>query len=366
MSHPAVRPVPRDDLRALEGYHSPQLDVQVRLNTNESPFAPPQEFLDRYSSAIRDAEYHRYPDRGAVALRTGIANSLGQPSERVFAANGSNEVLQTLLLTYGGPGRIALIFEPTYALHTHIARLTSTTVESVPRADDYTIDSNDACARIRAVRPSVVFVCSPNNPTGTVEPQASVVALADAAGEVGAVLVVDEAYGEFADHTALDLISDDRGIVVVRTYSKVWSMAGVRLGFCVGPAWMIDELDKVVLPYHLSTPTQLAGIIALDYQLEMLQRVAALVEERGRMYAALQSTPGVSVVPSGANFLLVRVHGDGHAVWEAMVDRGVLVRDFSRWPGVAECLRITIGTAKENDECVAALLAALDHVGVIS
>ncbi len=358
-----MRPQPRDDLRALEGYHSPQLDVTVRLNTNESPYAAPQAFLDRLGAEVASGDYHRYPDRSATVLRSAIGKALGQPSERVFAANGSNEVLQTLLLTYGGPGRSALIFEPTYALHSHIARITSTAVFVGARNHDFSIDVDDACSRVLRDRPSIVFVCSPNNPTGTVEPHATVTSIADACATVGALVVVDEAYGEFAPRSALELVSDERALVVVRTYSKVWSLAGARLGFCIGPQWVVHELEKVVLPYHLSTPTQIAGTLALEYRQEMLERVAALVEERGRMFVALDALDGVSVVPSGANFLLIRVHHDARAVWQAMVNQGVLIRDFSTWPGVEGCLRITIGTSQENDDCLVALRAALTKVG---
>ena len=364
MTSEFVRPEARDDLRALEGYHSPQLDVSVRLNTNESPFPVPQKFLDSYASAITSADFHRYPDRGATALRGAIAKALDQPRERVFCANGSNEVLQTLLLTYGGPGRSILVFEPTYALHAHIARLTSTAVIAAARTDEFLIDPAYACALIAQHRPSVVFICSPNNPTGTVEPRATIVAMADAVGAVGGLLIVDEAYGEFADFSAIELVTETSPIVVTRTYSKVWSMAGIRLGFCVGPQWLVDELDKVVLPYHLSTPTQVAGALALEYQDEMRARVAALVEERGRLFRELSQRSGVDVLPSGANFLLIRIQGDGHALWEGLVDRGVLVRDFSRWPGVEECLRVTVGTAEENSALLRALDGALEAQGL--
>jgi histidinol-phosphate aminotransferase len=356
-------PLPRDDLRALEGYHSPQLDVRVRLNTNESPYAPPAEFVDRWLGAVREAELNRYPDRGAVALRAAIAKQIDQPAERVFCANGSNEVLQTLLLTYGGPGRNALIFEPTYALHSHIARITSTGVLEDERGDDFHIDPEAAVARIKAERPAVVFVCSPNNPTGTVEPPHTVRALADAVAEYRGLIVVDEAYGEFADATAIDLVADARPLAVVRTYSKVWSLAATRLGFCVAPPAIVAELDKVVLPYHLSVATQLAGTVALDFRDAMIERVASLVEERGRVFAALAARDDVEVFPSGANFLLFRTRPDSRLVWTALVERGVLVRDFSRWPRVEGCLRVTIGTPDENTTFLGTLDAVLGDLG---
>jgi len=350
------RPLPRDDLRALEGYHSPQLDVSVRLNTNESPYAPPPEFVDAWLDALRGIELNRYPDRGARDLRAALAESIGQPVERVFCANGSNEVLQTLLLTYGGASRSALVFEPSYALHSHIARITGTGVVTGERADDFTVDPGAAVRLVREHDPAVAFLCSPNNPTGTVEPAGTVDVLLDAAA---GLVVVDEAYGEFADRSALDLVTEARPLVVVRTFSKVWSLAALRLGFCVAPTWVVEELEKVVLPYHLPAASQLAGTVALGYRTEMDARVAALVRERQRLETELATVPGITVFPSGANFVLLRVHGDGHAVWQRLVDRGVLVRDFSGWPRLEECLRVTVGTPEENDAFLTALRAAV-------
>jgi histidinol-phosphate aminotransferase len=357
-----ARPQPRDDLRGLEGYHSPQLAVDVRLNTNESPYPPPSRFVDRYAAALTRVAYNRYPDRGAGELRARLGRFLGQPPERLLCANGSNEVLQTLLLTYGGPGRSAVIFEPTYALHGHIARLTGTTVVTGERAPDFRIAVEDATALVRDSRRGVVFVCSPNNPTGTVEERDTIEALAAAAQQAGALLVVDEAYGEFAPWSALELVGEARPLVVVRTYSKVWSLAAIRLGFAVGPDWVIAELEKVSLPYALSVPTQLAGTIALDFEPEMRRRVGALVAERDRLLATLSGHDGITVYPSGANFLLLRVEGDAHALWRKLLDKGVLVRDFSRWPGVEQCLRVTVGTPEENDAFLAALDTALPEV----
>jgi histidinol-phosphate aminotransferase len=352
---------PRDDLGALEGYHSPQLDVPVRLNTNESPYAPPKDFVDAWLDALRETPLNRYPDRDARELRAALADQLGQPTERLFCANGSNEVLQTLLLTFGGAGRTAAVFEPTYALHSHIARITGTAVVVGERTADFTVDSASARALLAEHRPALVFLCSPNNPTGTVEPDDTVEALLEA---TDGLVVVDEAYGEFAARSAIRLVADERPLVVARTYSKVWSMAALRLGFCVAPPWVVEQLEKVVLPYHLAAPTQLAGVLALRYGGEMDERVALLVRERERLEAELEKVDGVTVFPSGANFVLLRVHGDGHALWQRLVDRGVLVRDFSGWPRLAGCLRVTVGTPEENDAFLAALREAVEEVRV--
>ncbi|HEX5586632.1 MAG TPA: histidinol-phosphate transaminase [Acidimicrobiia bacterium] len=350
---------PRADLSALEGYHSPQLDVTVRLNTNESPFAPPPEFVERWLTEVRNAPLNRYPDRAARALRDALGKQIGQPAERLFCANGSNEVLQTLLLTYGGPGRRVVTFEPTYALHSHIARITGTEVVSGERTDDFTIDVGAARALIAEVQPTIVFACSPNNPTGTVESLDTIAALLEA---TEGFVVVDEAYGEFAPSSSLEQVDDDGRLIVVRTYSKVWSLAAVRLGYAAAPTWVVDELEKVVLPYHLSVPTQEAGRVALDWSDEMAARVEELVRERERMLAVMRATSGITVFDSGANFILFRVPAGGRALWERLVQRSVLVRDGSRWPRLSECLRVTVGTPDENDAFLDALEASIVEV----
>jgi len=354
-------PSPRDELAALERYHSPQLDVTVRLNTNESPFPPPAGFVDAWLDALREVPLHRYPDREALRLRSALAERLGQPPTRVFPANGSNEVLQTLLLAYGGAGRRALVFEPTYALHAHIARITGTTVVEGERRDDFLVSTSEARRLIAVERPAVTFLCSPNNPTGMVEARESIQALlAEVVDHGEGLLVVDEAYGEFAGWSATELVADDVPLVVVRTYSKVWSMAALRLGFAVAPAPVVEQLDRVVLPYHLAVPTQLAGVEALAFDTEMRARVDALVAERHRLSTALSRLPGLTVYPSGANFVLVRVDGDGHALWQRLVDRNVLVRDFSHVPRLEGCLRITVGTMAEDDQLLVALRDCLE------
>jgi histidinol-phosphate aminotransferase len=350
---------PRDGLRELAGYHSPQLDAAVRLNTNESPYPPPPAFVDAWLAALRGVPLNRYPDRDAHALRSALAEHLGQPVDRVFCANGSNEVLQTLLLTYGGAGRSVVTFEPTYALHSHIARITGTGVVTGERRADFGIDPEAAAGVLASARPAIVFACSPNNPTGTVEPAATIDALLAA---TDGVVVVDEAYGEFADRSAMEHVRDDGRLVVVRTYSKVWSMAALRLGFCVAPPWLVAELEKVVLPYHLAVPTQLAGTLALGFQSEMDTRIDLLVRERTRLLEVLTTVDAVSPYPSGANFVLVRVAGDAHAVWERLVAKGVLVRDFSTSPRLEGCLRVTVGTTEENDAFLAALRGAVEEV----
>ena len=351
------RPAVRDDLALHPGYHSPQVDVAVRLNTNEAPQPPPDGFREALADELAAIDWHRYPDRSYRALREAIAEHHGVAPSQVFVANGSNEVLQTLCLTYGGPGRLAATFEPTYALHTHIPRITSTGSVSGPRTADFALDLDVVAQVLAEHQPAITFLCSPNNPTGMVETEDAIRSVAELAP---GLLVVDEAYGQFAPWSALELVDDEAPIVVTRTYSKTWSMAAARLGYLVGPSWLVAELDEVVLPYHLDAFKQAAGRVALRYEAEMRTRVAALVEERGRVAAALADLP-VTAWPSGANFILFRpdtVAGD--EVWQRLVDASVLVRNCASWPGLDGCLRLTLGTPAEDDRFLDALTSILE------
>ncbi len=351
------RPAVRDDLALHPGYHSPQVDVAVRLNTNEAPEPPPEGFREALEAELRALDWHRYPDRAALDLRAAIAEHHGVQPSQVFVANGSNEVLQTLCLTYGGPGRSVATFEPTYALHSHIPRITATEVVSGERHDDFSLDLDEVRRVLRpaaegGAEPVITFLCSPNNPTGMVETEATIRAVADL---TPGLLVVDEAYGQFAPWSALALVDDESPIVVTRTYSKTWSMAAARLGYLVGPSWLVAELAEVVLPYHLDAVKQIAGRVALRFADEMRRRVADLVEERGRVSAAMAELP-VTVWPSGANFVLFRpetVAGD--EVWKRLVDESVLVRNCASWDRLDGCLRLTLGTPAENDRFLSAL-----------
>jgi histidinol-phosphate aminotransferase len=346
---------PRGDLALVEGYHSPQLDVRVRLNTNEAPVPPPPGFRERLAEALAGIDWHRYPDRSYRGLRAALAAHHGVAPEQVFAANGSNEVLQTLCLTYGGPGRTAAVFEPTYALHSHIPRITGTAVAVGERDENFVLDLADVRRVLAEAEPAITFLCSPNNPTGMVEPPELVRAVA---AEAPGLVVVDEAYGQFAPWSALELVDGERPLVVTRTFSKTWSMAAARLGYLIGPEWLVAELDKVVLPYHLDAVKQAAGTVALDFAGEMRARVAGIVEERGRLTAALADLP-VDFWPSGANFVLFRPRErEGSQVWKDLVARSVLVRDCSSWPRLEGCLRVTIGSPDEDD----AFLGALSEV----
>jgi histidinol-phosphate aminotransferase len=346
----------RDDLALREGYHSPQVDVPVRLNTNESPLPPPAEWLAALTDELGEIAFNRYPDRDATELRQALADLHGVGLDQIFCGNGSNEVLQSLCLAFGGPGRSVAVFEPTYALHSHIAHLTGTAVVEGQRRPDFSLDLDAVRDLISARHPSITFLCSPNNPTGMAEDPMGVRAVLDAAP---GLLVIDEAYGQFADWSAVSLVDDVSPLVVTRTFSKTWAMAAARLGYVVGPPQVVAALERVALPYHLDAFKQAAGRLAVQFVGEMEQRVGLIVRERQRIFVALGALP-VTAWPSQSNFILFRPETrKGNEVWQGLLDRGVLVRDTSAWPGLTGCLRVTVGTPEENDAFLTALTEVL-------
>ena len=353
------RPEVRADLAMRPGYHSPQIVVDVRLNTNEAPTALPAAFDAALADALGGIEWNRYPDRSALALRQKLGDRYGRSSAEVFVANGSNEVLQTILLTFGGSGRTAAVFEPTFAMHSQIAKTTSTTVAVGSRADDFSLDLAEVERVVSEHQPHVVFLCSPNNPTAVVDPPETVNQVLDIMSGTKGLLVVDEAYGQFAETSAVSKIADDVPMVVSRTFSKTWSMAGARLGYLLAPSWIVDELQKVVLPYHLDSFKQLAGSIALDFDDAMDAQVEAICSERERVMAAMEDLP-VQVWPSGANFFLFKADQmRGDDVWQGLIDHSVLVRNTANWPRIDDCLRVTVGSPEENDAFLSALAQVL-------
>jgi histidinol-phosphate aminotransferase len=341
----------RPDLVGRSPYGAPQLDVPYRLNTNENPYPPPPELV---ADIVRSAEtaatrLHRYPDRDAVALRTALADYLragtGVPltTANLWAANGSNEILQQLLQAFGGVGRSALGFEPSYSMHPIIASGTRTEWVPAPRRPDFGLDVAEAVRIVTERRPDVTFVTSPNNPTGQSLPLADLRTLVAAAP---GLVVVDEAYVEFsAQPSAVALLAEfPAKLIVSRTMSKAFAFAGGRLGYLAAAPAFVDALQLVRLPYHLAALTQAAALAALRHADQTLASVAKLVTERDRVMAALTGL-GYDVVPSDANFVLFGTFPDARAAWESYLDKGVLIRDV----GIARHLRVTIGLPAEND-----------------
>ncbi|HVX45828.1 MAG TPA: histidinol-phosphate transaminase [Mycobacteriales bacterium] len=350
----------RDDLRGRTPYGAPQLDVPVRLNTNENSFPLPQGLIDDIGTVAREiaGSLNRYPDRDLTDLRKDLAAYLGHGlgPEQIWAASGSNEVLQQLLQAFGGPGRSVLGFTPTYSMYPIYATSTATRYVEGHRAGDFTMSPEQTVLAVKEHRPDIVILCSPNNPTGTALDLAVVEAVLEVAP---GIVIVDEAYAEFAragTRSALTLLPGHPRLVVSRTMSKAFGMAGLRLGYFAADPAMVDAVQLVRLPYHLSALTQAAARVALSYQDELLATVDRLKEQRDRMVHELRGM-GLSVVPSDANFLLFGEFEDSHTAWQALVDRGVLVRDV----GIAHWLRVSSGTPEEVGAFLSAMGAVMDQ-----
>ena len=352
-------PSMRRDLSLFEGYHSPQVDVEVRLNTNESPLRPSEEYCRELAEAVEKLELNRYPDRTAVDLRNALAAFHHVDPAEVFIANGSNEVISTLLLAYGGPSRRAMTFEPTYAMYAQVAKITSTELIEIDRDSDFGLDMLEVLEAYRDHRPDIVFFCSPNNPTGLDEDPEIIRALAR---NLDSLIIVDEAYGQFASFDALGLASSHANVVVLKTFSKVWSLAGLRLGYLIGPKEIIGNLWATCLPYHIDSIKQVAGLLALGRLDEMQATIDLIVSGRKQIEAGFDGL-GVSYWRSSANFVLFKApKGKGDDLWKELVDRSVLVRNCSGWPRLSDCLRVTVGTEDENDRFLKALSESLSQL----
>ena len=350
----------RADLYGISPYGAPQISDVVALNTNENPFELPKTVQDSIVSRIGEVVHglNRYPDRDAQVLRSKLAEYISKTtgssvsSENIWVANGSNEILQTLMIACGGADHLAIGFTPSYSVHPLIAQLTRTPWFAGTRDQDFAIDMVVAKKLIHEKNPSLIFVTTPNNPSGTSTPLADLRELADLAGQVGALLIVDEAYAEFSEEeSAVSLIADFQHVVVVRTMSKAFAFAGTRLGYLVAHPAVVNASLIARLPYHLSSITQAAAEVALDYADLMQSEIATLVSERSRVFEAISSM-GYKPVPSAANFILFSgFKDDASDVWQRLLDRGILIRDI----GLRGYLRVTIGTPAENDQFIAAL-----------
>ncbi len=345
----------RDDLVGQEPYGAPQIDVPVVLNVNENPYPPSDELARAMAEAVVEAArgLNRYPDREAWALRSALAEYLGEglDASSVWAANGSNEVMQQLCTAFGGPGRRVLTFTPTYSMYPEYARNTLTDYVTVPRRDDHTVDAPLVSAAIAAHSPTLVLLARPNNPTGTGIP---LDVIDEICAGTQALVVVDEAYQEFSDEpSAVSLLARHGNLIVSRTMSKAFALAGGRLGYMAAASDIVDACRIVRLPYHLSAQTQAIALVALQHRDELLAQVRALAAG-AREFESWLAGRGYDVVPSKANFTLFGRFADRHAVWQGLLDRGVLIRET----GPAGYLRASAGTPDE----MGALKAALDDI----
>ncbi|HEX6873536.1 MAG TPA: histidinol-phosphate transaminase [Micromonosporaceae bacterium] len=357
--NPFNEPPIRDELRGRTPYGAPQFEVPFRLNTNENPHPLPPAVIETIEKALHETlrDLNRYPDRDALALREDLADYLGHglTSANVWAANGSNEVQQQLLQAFGGPGRTAMGFAPSYSMHPLLAVSTATGWLDGHRNASFGLTEEHAKAQVRVYQPDVIFVCSPNNPTGAAVPLNVIEAIAQ---EAPGIVIVDEAYIEFArpgTRSAVTLLPNYPRLIVTRTMSKAFALAGVRLGYLAAHPAVVQAVQLVRLPYHLSALTQAAARAALAHPTALLAQVEAIKEQRDRIVAGLREL-GLTVAESDANFVLFGQFKDQQRVWQSLLDRGVLVRDV----GLPGWLRVTAGTEEETNMFLAAVETVSD------
>ncbi|MHB8190425.1 MAG: histidinol-phosphate transaminase [Ferrimicrobium sp.] len=350
-----MTPTPRIAGVLQDRYHSPQITVEVRLNTNESPYPPPEVWVRDIQRRVATLDFNRYPDRGAHAVREELGRWHGVSPEQIFVGNGSNEVLLYLFLAYGGPGREAVMAPPTYGMYRQIAATTGTLISECLRDSAGTIEPVDFAKRSRSAQ--IGIVCTPNNPTGTPEPDTLSAVFSSCPDTL---FIVDNAYGEFSKARTP---TAGGNVVVVRTFSKAFGLAGLRVGYCIADPEVIAVLDSITLPYHLDVFKQTAVLVALEHRLQLQAVVDEIVAQRQRIVAGLRELE-VRVYPSETNFVLFSPLKPARSVWEELVERSVLIRDASTWPGLENALRVTVGTSSENDRFLAALKEILHPVAI--
>ncbi len=344
----------RSSQPALQGvtpYDPKYIPAEIYLSANENPQTLPDVVMDEVYAQLRRASLNRYPDPLANELRDLIAAHYGLTRDNVLVGNAGDELLFDLALAWGGPNRTLLNCPPTFSVYGANAHLTDTRVIDVARKDDFSLDEEAVIARAAQGDVDMVVITSPNNPTGNADPLEFIKRLLEA---TDALVLVDEAYGEFGTTPATPLLADHENLVILHTFSKAYSAAGVRLGYVLAQPTVIQELLKVRQPYSVDSISQIVGCAIMRNTDVFADRIAAIIAERERMAQCLAEIPGITVYPSQANFLLVRIPG-ADAVWQGLYDRGILVRDFSHAPGLENCLRITIGSKEENDAVLAAL-----------
>lgn len=349
----------REELKGLHAYGAPQLDVATKLNTNENPYQPPRDFIEDLGLTMVEVAktLNRYPDRDATTLRAALARYLadeaetpGIGSDQVWVGNGSNEVMLHVMQAFGGPGRKALTFAPTYSMYAEYARNTFTDFVTVPRRADYSVDVDLAVQAVRDTGPDVVFLASPNNPTGTAQNLDVVPAILDA---FDGMLVIDEAYAEFRRvgvSSAVSLIEAHPRLIVTRTMSKAFGFAGARVGYLAAHPEVVDALRIVRLPYHLSSVTQAVALTALRHTTELQAQVQLIRAERNALVDWFDAE-GFETTPSDANFVMFGRFAERSAVWQSLVESGVLVREV----GPDGFLRVSVGTAAEMERFKEAL-----------
>lgn len=349
-------------LADLVPYDPKYLPAQVMVSANENPQNLPPEVLEGVLERLRGLQFNRYPDPLANELRDAIAAKEGLQRACVLLGNGGDELLFNIALCWGGPGRKMLTAPPTFSVYANNAQLTGTEVVAIPRLDDYRLDEAAILDRVAQGDIDYITITSPNNPTGQVARRGFLLQLLDA---TDALVMVDEAYGEFARESLVDALAQHRNLVILRTFSKAYSLAGVRIGYILADPQVINEFAKVRQPYSVDAVSQAIALEVMAH-LDLFQaRIDAIIRQRGVLMKGLMALPAAHPYPSDANYVLVRFDGvDAGRLWQRLLDRGVLVRDFSRAEGLENCLRISVGTAEENQRVLEALEDALHEQGM--
>lgn len=348
--NPAVR-ASRSVLAGIVPYDPKYLPAEVMISANENPRPVPPEVQDQITAAIAQVDLNRYPDPLANDLRTLIGEAWGYPKEYVLLGNGGDELLFNLALAWGGAGRTLLTTPPTFSVYAANAQLTETNVVAIPRREDFSLDEETILERVSAGDIDYAIITNPNNPTGNSVDTAFLKQLLEA---TDALIMVDEAYGEFGGESMIPYLDDHPNLIVLKTFSKAYSLASVRLGYVMANPTIIQEFIKVRQPYSVDAVSQAIGTAVYQNRALLQPGIDNIIAERAKLIEALNGLPGIEVFPSDANFILIRIPNAGQ-VWDDLYQRGILVRDFSKAPGLEDCLRITVGTEQENKRLIEAL-----------
>ena len=341
-------------LASIEPYDPKYIPADVMISANENPLDVPFEIRREVERAIRKVPFNRYPDPLANELRDMIADANGLELDQVLMGNGGDELLFDMALAFGGPGRTFLNMPPTFSVYVNNAQLTNTNIVNVLRRADFTVDEDAVIERLAQGDIDYTIVTSPNNPTGDIVTGAFVKRMLEASDTL---VMVDEAYFEFSRYTARPLLEQFENLVILRTFSKAFSMAGVRLGYLLGSEAALREFKKVRQPYSVDSVSQAIGRVIYENRAKFEPGIDAIIEQRARVIDELNTLPSVTAFDSQANYVLFRFDPeiDGGQVWQSLFDAGVLVRDFSRSTGLENCLRVSIGTEAENTRFLDAL-----------
>ncbi len=358
VSKDTFRQIDSAEAKIPSTYFSPQVQVAIRLNSNESPYSLPVAWQKELASAVESIQFNRYPDRFALNLRSALANYHSKNVENIFVANGSNEVIQSIYLALSIRSKVGL-FEPTYLLHSHIANILGVPVVQFLRNDEFKIDKSTLDNVVSNRELSIIMLCSPNNPTGNCEDLSTVEYICS---NFDGVVVLDEAYVQFSNKSGIELLEKYENLIVIRTFSKTWSAAGLRLGYCIGSGTVIERLQNVSLPYHLDSIKQVAGILALEYQDEIQLATNKIINQRNETYKLLKKLP-LQVYESEANFIMFRpLNKQSQKLFNALIEKSILIRYLDSFFNLEPALRVTMGTPEEMDRFHEALEDCLKYI----